>query len=242
MIWLGIDFETTGLSSTNDHITEIGAVIWDTDTKQPVKMMNELLYWPDMEVSSFITKLTGITKEMCEKWGADPASAAEKFNNMFDCADYAMAHNAPFDKGFYEDCLCKRTGIDPRSIKWIDTRTDIPYPEETESRKLGHLAMQHGFLNPFPHRAMTDVLTMLKVASHYNPEDIIGYQDAETLEIRAMVTFNNKEKAKARGFKWSGSPRKIWTKNIKDFQLDKEKEEADFPITVTKGDTSENNN
>jgi len=99
------DIETTGLSSKNDRITEIGAVkvkegkIIDRFTQ----LINPLIKIPDR-----IVKLTGITDELVK----DKPTIEEvlpKFIN-FVGDSVLVAHNAPFDMGFIK-VNCKRMGI-----------------------------------------------------------------------------------------------------------------------------------
>ncbi|MEG7787053.1 hypothetical protein U2388_15000, partial [Listeria monocytogenes] len=61
------------------------------------------------------------------------------------------------------------------SVPWLDTRYDLPHEEEPESRKLKHLACDLGFTNPFPHRAVTDVLTMCRVTASHDFGAIVAY-------------------------------------------------------------------
>jgi DNA polymerase III subunit epsilon len=124
-----------------------------------------------------------------------------------------------------------------RGLPVIDTLTDIPFASEPDSRKLKYLAGDHGFLNPFAHRAVFDVLTMLKVLSHYPIDKVLEYAKAPMITIRAVVDFNNKDKAKARRFSWEKigdkTYPKMWVKRIKEFQLEEEKKAmAPFQVGV----------
>ena len=62
---LGLDVETQGLDATKDRVTEWGLVLWDSFTKQPVRISGFLVKVPG-GVSTEIEKLTGITNEMLE--------------------------------------------------------------------------------------------------------------------------------------------------------------------------------
>lgn len=243
MLWLGVDFETTGLDVEKDRIIEIGAVLWHVERKVPLQMLS-LLVDPDIPVTPFITSLTGISDEDVKVHGVSTIEALDQLHPLMDLADYIVAHNgASFDKPLWE-AEYKRCGAhrgQDIKVPWIDTRTDVPYPEHIKSKSLNHLAYDHEFINPFPHRAVTDVLTMLKIASKYDPQQIINYKETPSLEIRAMVTYNDREKAKAKSYHWDGG-RKFWVKNIKEFQLKKEIEDSDFKVTVLKGASNEENN
>ena len=87
---------------------------------------------------------------------------------------------------------------------WIDTCTDVPYPPSVGSRTLRYLAADHLFINPFPHRAIFDVMTMLTVLSHYNVEEIAVLAKSPVIHVQAKVGYDEREKAKARGYMWEG--------------------------------------
>lgn len=222
MYWLGIDFETTGLSKEQDRITEVGAVLWDMIEHKPVQIYNELVYDFDAGVPAItpeITKLTGITAEMLKEFGVHTSSALTTIAEMAEKADFFVAHNAPFDKGFYE-AECKRCQVGEAVMPWIDTLTDVDY-RTSGSQSLSYLAADHGFLNPFSHRAVFDVLTMFKVVSQYDPKQIITWNDSPNVVIRALVQFSEKDKAKNLSYKWDADKRH-WLKNIKEFNVDEE--------------------
>lgn len=232
MIICGVDVETTGFSSTVDKITEIGAVLFDTETKQPVNIFNCLIDIGETEVKPEITTITGITKELLEKHGIPLGQALASFDVFSESAIHFVAHNAPFDKGFIENGH-KSVELKMPEKPWIDTCADVPYPPQIKTRKLIHLAAEHGFLNPFAHRAIFDVLTMLNVLSNYDFEKIAARAAMPSIEIKAMVSFPNKDLAKARGFHWFATS-KSWVKTIKENEFQQEKDDCDFNIEIIK--------
>lgn len=214
-----LDVETTGLSSETDQVTEIGAILWDTELNVPVKFFSKLLCI-EGSVPPEIVKLTGITDELLRLYGEDPEDAWAEFFDFCGEADAFMAHNAPFDRGFIAK---KMPVMDPQL--WIDSCVDVDYPESITTRKLTHLAAEHGFVNPFAHRAVTDVLTMCQVVARYPWEQTILNAKTPNVELRAMVSYNDNAKAKARGYRWSGD-RKFWIKNVKEHRVEQETKEC----------------
>lgn len=89
------DIETTGLSSTNDKITEIGAV--KIKNKSVVDRFSHLIN-PEKDISYKIQELTKITNDMVK----DKPKIEEILPKFLDfCKDSILvAHNAEFDIGF----------------------------------------------------------------------------------------------------------------------------------------------
>lgn len=220
---VGIDVETTGLDHKEDHIIEIGAVLWHWDDRKPLMMFSEIIK-PDKfqtkQLDPLITKITGITETMINFYGRKIESVLPELRRLCEHGTHFMAHNAPFDFGFLRE-------IDPifESKSWIDTLTDIPFDEDIhKSKKLEHLGPSHGFLNPFSHRAIFDVLSMCKVASEYDFFEVVERSQMKTIRLVADVTFHQKELAKEEGFRWDGIE-KIWYKDFKevDYEMVKDK-------------------
>jgi DNA polymerase-3 subunit epsilon len=248
MLLLGLDFETTGLSFTDDRITEIGAVLWDTDARMPVQIFNTLVKHPDCPpITDEITRLTGITQAMLDYYGVAPAPAFRRLGMMLAQAGVAVAHNGNgFDRPMLEAQMLRFSAVPETAtivsalaatpLLWVDTCMDVPYPPAITTRKLVHLAAEHGFLNPFAHRAVFDVLTMLKVLDGYiaTPdalESVLESARQPTVTMQALVSFDDREKAKARGYRWK-SDTKQWLRHMKAHQAEAERAECGFKTEI----------
>lgn len=215
---LAVDLETTGLDTSKDRIIEIGFCLWDVPTQRPLVLVDAFLHdrsYPP--IPEEITKITGITQGNVEEFGGEPAGnlrVLEAFVTRHQPA-YIVAHNAiNFDVPFLYAELT-RNGVEApalRALPVIDTRTDLPFASEPDSRKLKHLALDIGVINHFPHRAITDVLTMMLVMSHYPIEQILEYQKIPFVVLRALVSYENRELAKKQRFAWEKIGEKTWPK------------------------------
>ena len=229
MLLIGVDTETTGLSPQDDRITEIGAVAWDVEEAAPVAFFHRFIK-QDKPVPKEIVELTGITDSILDKYGVPEELAIKEFTSFVGNVSptpptsgnlpYLVAQHAPFDKGMF-DAAYLRLGLFIPEVIWIDSAKDVQYPSRIKNRNLVGLAAEHGFLNPFPHRAVTDVLTMLTIISRYDIKEILANAIEPKILLWAKVTYHEKDRAKACGFYYN-SAKKMWFKTI--FQRDLEKE------------------
>lgn len=98
---LVFDFETTGLSATNDEIIEIGAVKYTlvngkyqiTDELQEILKTNVL-------ISEKITEITGIDQKMQDELGISQEEGFKKLSSLIDPDTLLIAYNIQFDLGF----------------------------------------------------------------------------------------------------------------------------------------------
>lgn len=244
MLLLGVDVETTGLDVREDRITELGAVLWDTERRAPIVVANHYVWdksYPPL--SAEITEITGIRTEDLQEFGIPPAVVFSDYNLLAKRADCIVAHNGNnFDKPLMENQFSKNQ-VAWVNTPWLDTSVDVPYPQTIKTRKLTHLAAEHGFLNPFAHRAFADVLTMLAVLDRYDIAECARLSQEPNVDIEAVTLAPWKDpapegqketdKAKARGFRWNGA-RKKWIKTVKESFADKEVSECPFPVKVYK--------
>jgi DNA polymerase III alpha subunit (gram-positive type) len=229
---LGVDVETTGLSAAEDRITEVGAVLFDWSSQTPLVILSALVH-PGRSIPEEIVKLTGITDEMVDDYGRAEEDVFGDLHYLLGCADYAMAHNAPFDEGFVNAAIA-RNGLSAVDKLWLCTKNDIKWPESITTRTLTYLAAECSIINPFRHRAIFDVLTMLKVAGGYDIDQIIARAKEPLLYVQAIVSFDEKEKAKELGFHWF-APGKQWWKPMKTSDFEAMKPTCGFQTRLLAG-------
>lgn len=246
---LGLDFETTFTDPIDPKqalITEAGCVLWDTDTKQPLVMYSALCWSPKHVFDPRMTELCGFTEGQIMEFGKPPVKVLENVLRLITMCDVIAAHNGTnFDKPVLE-AECARHGLlmpggklSAPDVPWIDTCTDIPYPKKIETRKLDFLGPAHGFLNPFAHRALFDVCTMLKVLSHYDIAGVCARASTPKVQIRAVTKKpwedggKSNQAAKDRGYRFNGDS-KTWLKTVLETEVAQEQKDAPFQTEVLK--------
>jgi DNA polymerase III epsilon subunit-like protein len=109
---LVFDVETTGLLpkknkdqkieeisvSEYPYITQFSYVIFDRYTNTILKKVNNYIQIPhDIEIPEIVTRITGITKEICETKGISIINALIEFYRDIQVCDNIVAHNYAFD-------------------------------------------------------------------------------------------------------------------------------------------------
>lgn len=234
MLILGLDTETNHYDPQIAKITEIGGVLWDTDLGQPLEFQSDLILETDIgTLPPEIVEITGITDGMLAKYGKDPYQAIINFKLLYDKADVIVAHNGTnFDRPLMRNFLCRYLNQEQLSAfsskHWIDTLTDVDYPKLCSHRSMTYLQGFYKTVNPFPHRAVTDVLMMLTIIqNNFKWEDILDISYSPTLRFIAEVDYHNRDVAKDAGFKWD-SARRIWFKDIKKIFVERKNIAFDF--------------
>lgn len=144
------DIETTGLSSLNDKITEIGAV--KIQDGKIVDRYSQLIN-PERKLSPKIIELTGITDEMLQ----DQPPIEDVLPQFMEFVGDAMfvAHNSDFDTGFIKQ-NCQVLGL-PYHSKAIDTvAISRAILTDLKSHKLNIVAKRLGIKLENHHRAVDD--------------------------------------------------------------------------------------
>lgn len=225
MYVLGLDFETSGLCPKENRVIEVGAVVWDTDKKKCVATMNHLVNG-GIVITDEITEITGITNDELEKFGVSPGRAFNELMSLYNRCEYVVAHNGlEFDKKFFLAELERNNIIDNSPKLWIDTMIDLDFAKSVKHKNLTYLAAVHEFVNPFPHRAFADALTMLKVMSHYPFDDVVKSACEPLVTLEAQVGFANKDLAKNAGYYYEANGKK-WLKKIKKHKVAEAKKVA----------------
>lgn len=147
-----IDFETTGSSpGQGARATEVGIVL--IEAGQVVGSFQSLMN-AGVWVPPFITQLTGITNAMVG--AAPPADEVMRAAHAFVGAVPMVAHNAPFDRGFWQAELA-RTGCRAAQPFACTVRLSRRLYPEAPNHQLGTLARFHQLPSAGrAHRALAD--------------------------------------------------------------------------------------
>lgn len=95
VVW---DLETSGLDPEKDRILEIGCMT--VENGQPIDQWSMLLNY-GIDIPEEVSKIHGITKEMCEKEGVDPAIGLRRLVNAILASQANVTHNGTkFDHKF----------------------------------------------------------------------------------------------------------------------------------------------
>lgn len=234
-----IDFETTGFDKNSDRVTEAAArgirFISPGEILVDNGYASQLCWEEDYPlIPEKVQQITGITNEKLESEGAyfgDFIGAMYHANGGW--PDYFIAHNAPFDKGFFEqevkrvrDTMEHLKDMDKveicnkaLDIPWLCSLRDIRHPVEFKSKKLAHLALDYGCaVDPKElHRALADVdlLIYMLREGKIDLAEVAGLSKIPDVIIRAIVPkpFGvngdngvGKDKAKACGFGYGCAP------------------------------------
>ena len=154
-----IDLETTGLRPSSDWIIEVAAYRVRSGRAED-RFVSFVRPGELNKVSSFITQLTGITREMV----ADAPLPEEVLPELFDFVgdDMVVGHNTCFDMNFlYDGAL--RAGLEPIGNDFTDTmRISRRTYKELPNHRLGTLAQHLCVVPTTAHRAAADVETTIR--------------------------------------------------------------------------------
>lgn len=203
-----VDVETTGLDASKDRIIEIGICEfgWEENELPVLLGLYGSLEDPKIPLPPEITKLTGITDQAVRgqsiRW--------DIVRDAWQRASIIIAHNAEFDRSFLRirPELCEFTKHWGCSVKHIDW-----HGLGFGSRKLQYLAADHGFVNPFAHRALFDCATTFRLVAPHMKELVANSYEPEVRFIAWNSPFESKDGLKARGYRWDAEQR-VWHKTV----------------------------
>ena len=247
---LGIDTETGGAferPQSENFVTELGAVLWDTELKAAAKILAELIDF-EKPVAEEAAEYNGISQELVTRYGIkgnEIRPLFQKLQQMMYDADFIVAQNGiNFDKPLLKQTF-EELGIAFPDTEWLDSQHDVDYPRNCKSKSLTYLQGFHGFCYP-GHRAIFDIMAMLRIFTQYDFDQILLWARSPIVTVRAVtknINWKNaaevaefekvKDKIKKAGFKWNQEGyEKLWTKQLKEVIFEKEKEKYDFPFKV----------
>jgi DNA polymerase-3 subunit epsilon len=213
-----VDVETTGLNAKQDKVIEIGLVEFQMDVNgsHSITSMYSGLEDPKEPLTPLITDLTRLTDEIVSGQKIDWSLVRK----CWDRASFVIAHNAEFDRGF----LQSRAELREFPKHWACSMRHIDWrSKKFGSQKLNYLAADHGFANPFAHRAMFDCATTFRLIAPHMTELIESSYEAE-YEIAAIgAPFETKDALKSAGYFWDNEKR-AWRIRVGPRRIDEQRE------------------
>ncbi len=165
--FVAYDFETSGLSSQNDCIIEIGAIkVIDGIIDESEEFKFECLLKPNngvLKISSFIESLTGITNEMLTD-GIELEEAISSFKDFIGNYPLVGYNSQSFDSKFlFQACRLTNNFIDNEQIDLIKQARIYKCEHYLPNAKLSTMANHFNIINKNAHRAYDDALTTAKL-------------------------------------------------------------------------------
>lgn len=229
-----VDVETTGLDPSNAKVIEYGAILYDVEHQCSLQKISTLV--PTNENPQFKTNRI-------------PAEATQSIKDIFmmqllymgEQADLAVAHNAQFDKKWFNGVqLPELKDRNMHDIEWLCTYRDMHFPRETKhGHNLIELAVLHGVSVTSAHRALTDCNLIAEIFSTLDVDDLkkrIRSAREPRKEYIALVSYEERERAKEYGFRWNPIKKKwirsLTATNIEDLPFDVVPLEDDEPVFI----------
>ena len=201
-----LDTETTGLSSQDDQVIELGMIAFDFDpvlgTLHNVREVFDELEDPGRPIPPETTQVHHITDSMVQGKRIND-TAVEKIVAE---ASVIIAHNASFDRPFVE----KRWPVF-KDKQWVCSIKDIDWKSEgVGSAKLEYLLQTQGIFYE-AHRAETDCWALLELLIAVLPQSqqpalLRLLESLNQPQVRLYATgspFDSKDLLKARGYRWA---------------------------------------
>lgn len=223
----------------------MGVCLWETDTQTPIMTHATYLYDSGYEseftpeTCEMMARVCGITPETLHEFGIAPAMALgwlELFA-LNHKVEYLVAHKGQeYDIPLLYSELSRNAVTAPvlRTLPVIDTLYDLPFKREPDSRRLKYMALDAGFIPLFEHRALFDVLTMMKVLATFPIKEVLAYRSIPFVVARAMVRREDNQLAREAGFRWErlGNVRfpGCWVSKVRENQFIRLKESCKFEV------------
>jgi DNA polymerase-3 subunit epsilon len=206
-----IDTETTGLNPADNELIEVAFAVFNfTETDFSLIECASFLLPCD---SNEAFDCNGIAPELTQM---SVMGLSKKMKESIDSCDCFIAHNAAFDKSFFNATFeCK-------ALPWVCTVADYEL-DCGKSRKLTHVCADNGiFFTAGKHRAMIDVLMLAELVGKLGYERFVSALERSKMpeyRLISLAPFSQKEEVKSAGFRWNPDS-KQWTKNVKTKDVD----------------------
>ena len=201
-----LDTETTGLNPQREEIIEIAASLFHVESRSVLASLSTLI--TPQKTKNSAQHINKISDEALAATSAVVGSAAlAMLKNMATECDYIVAHNAEFDRRFLE----KYPSLNFGGKTWLCSMKDLSLGS---AKKLTELALECGVPVTRVHRADSDVDLLCRIFENTsNLTELVREATQPKIIVEALVSFEDKDKAKIAGFTWD-KERRGWFKEM----------------------------
>jgi DNA polymerase III subunit epsilon len=217
-----VDTETTGLNKQLHSVIEVAAIVYSVEHKTILQQISTLLPVKYNE-QEHVNKISVASSN---------SVYLSIVNTIFDMANYVeyiVAHNAEFDKQWFDDEHLPLLNNFNGDIPWICTCHEFEFPNQTrQGQSLVELALLHDVPVVSAHRALTDCQLIASIFDKIDDlEDRIELAAEPRFDCVAHVSYNDRQLAKDNGFRWDGES-KTWNRKLSERQI------KELPFSVSK--------
>lgn len=228
------DTECSGLDTNEDVILELGWAIYSARFKNDrsewrlIRSCDTIIDWAKRGIECVVhpeaQAVTGLSKQFVSEVGHDPLPVFEEFLGAVAECDYIGGFNSKkYDDEIISSNLARIKGLIKHDIQRfnmamkIDFMVDIDYPNNIATRKLTYLALEHGYVIPNAHQALSDVFGTVAIAEKYDLQDIIENSQTPAVERFVRLSYGHPSIPilKLHRFYWNPE-HKVWTKTIRE--------------------------
>ncbi|MGK7906587.1 MAG: 3'-5' exonuclease [Synechococcus sp.] len=221
-----IDTETTGLDPKQHRVIELGAILYSCTHQSTLHQLSVLL---PTEVNPQ-EKLNGISAA-ASRAVSPPLlqQSLDIFKRLVHEADYAIAHNASFDRQWFDGHPLPELMKGDVPLPWLCTMSDFRWPlAAKQGGSLVSLALDYGIGVNAAHRALTDCQLIAMLFDRVDDlETLFAVAMQPKYLYRAHVSYTDRNLAKEAGFRWN-SKDKVWSCKLG------EQEVAALPFAVSR--------
>lgn len=203
-----IDIESTGLTPTTDEVIEVGAILYSVEHRAVLQQVSTLL----PVQSNGAEDINGIGVEVAGLNTQQAVEAAiEMLRWFYADSEYLVAFNSDFDSQWFNGSMLpdwNHNGF------WSDAAA-IRYPNPSNKRDLVNLCLAHNIPVVSAHRALDDCRLLAELLGKVpDLEAELERAARPKALVRALVSFEGKDAAKAEGFIWNELVPRAWAKRM----------------------------
>ena len=215
-----LDTETTGLDPETQHCVEVGAILFDVQSRAVLAQQSFLLP-AETNAAEPINRIPAAVTRLPQPW----KEGLRWFQNLLDAADVLVAHNAAFDRQWFG-----RGELPAVTQPWLCSMDDMRWPADRQLRSrpsVRDLALAYEVPVWAAHRALTDCIYLAEVFARCEDLEQQLLQGLEPRQlVRAKVSYDDRQLARDAGFRWNDPIKGAWARRMSEREI----QELSFPV------------